>query len=492
MSASLSDRSPFIDLRPDLPSIPKPAQQRAGVKPGERVPTEALVAAVEDGVELHDSLRDLAARGWTEAQLVELMDQSAAKDARPEDWEKRRREIPRLVKSAGKKREAKVAQAFGGEARQMPPNNPMQAAAPDAVELPLMLPGDFKKRPVVEREWIVPDLMPRGEPTLLFGAGATGKSLLLLQLCISMAAGHQWLECDVPPGRAMMFTCEDSTDEINRRARAVLDAMDLDWDDLGDRLAIVPMRDSEADAVLATEQGGVLKTTPSYDALKHLVTKFDADFVVIDTLADAFAGDENQRAQAKQFVGRIARLSRKATYVVTAHPSVSGMESGRGSSGSTGWPAAVRSHLYFGRVYDGRSRDEGQHEPDPDVRTLSNLKGNYAQQGAGGIEVRWDAGTFKAVGRVDRIRKGDEAERVFLELLRIWEKAGNYVNATGGATYAPTVFAGTQQAKAARLNKRELRDAMRRLIGAGRIESAMRKSNRNDVSYLRIVEDASG
>lgn len=486
----MSDRSPFIDLRPDLPSIPKPAQQRAGVKAGERVPTEALVAAVEDGVELHDSLRDLAARGWTEAQLAELMDQSAAKQARPDDWEKRRREIPRLVKSATKKREAKAAQTFG-DTPQTTPNNPIIVLAPDAVALPIMRPADFKARPLVEREWIVPDLIPRYEPTLLFGAGATGKSLLLLQLCICMAAGRKWLECDVPPGRAMMFTCEDSTDEINRRARAVLNAMDLDWDDLGDRLAIIPMRDSDASAVLATEQGGVLGTTPSYDALKVAVGEFDADLVIVDTLADAFAGDENQRAQAKQFVGRISRLSRKATYIVTAHPSVSGMESGRGSSGSTGWPAAVRSHLFFGRVYDGRSREEGRNEPDPDVRTLGSLKANYAQEGAGGIQVRWEAGTFKAVGRMDRIRQGDDAERVFLELLRVWEKAGNYVNATGGATYAPTVFAGTQQAKDARLNKTQLRDAMRRLIGANRIESAMRKSNRNDVSYLRIAEDTS-
>ena len=480
MRPSLSNPSPFIDLRPDLPSIPKPAQQRAGVKAGERVPTEALVAAVEDGVELHDSLRDLAARGWTEAQLVELMDQSAAKDARPDDWEKRRREIPRLVKSAAKKREAKAAQAFG-DTPQITPNNPIVATVPDAVALPIMLPADFKARPLVEREWIVPDLIPRYEPTLLFGAGATGKSLLLLQLCISMAAGRQWLECDVPPGRAMMFTCEDSTDEINRRARAVLNAMDLEWDDLGDRLAIIPMRDSDAPAVLATDQGGVLDTTPSYTALKAAVGDFDADLVIIDTLADAFAGDENQRAQAKQFVARISRLSRKATYIVTAHPSVSGMESGRGSSGSTGWPAAVRSHLFFGRLKED--------DADPDVRTLSSLKANYAQEGAGGIEVRWEAGAFKAVGRMDRIRQGADAEAVFLELLRVWTEAGEYVNAKGSTSYAPSVFADTPQAKAARLSKKHLKEAMGRLIASGRIESATRTSNRREVTYLRIKAD---
>lgn len=470
--ASLSD----FGERTDLPEIGKPATQRAGAKVGERAPDAVLVGAIEDGVDLHASLRDLANRGWTEEHLRDAMDRSVAKNADTERWQKRLNEIPRLVKSAARKRAKKAEEVFGGGSQQ-----PTLSNAPGGVELPLMLPRDFKKRPVVEREWIVPDLMPRGEPTLMFGAGATGKSLLLLQLCMCMAAGRQWLECDIPPGRAMMFTCEDSTDEINRRARAVLDAMDLDWDDLGDRLAIVPMRDSEADAVLATEQGGVLQTTPSYDALKRLVTDFGADFVVIDTLADAFAGDENQRAQAKQFVGRIARLSRKATYVVTAHPSVSGMADGRGSSGSTGWPAAVRSHLYFGRLKE--------EDADPDVRTLSNMKANYAQEGAGGIEVRWEAGAFKAVGRMDRIRQSADAEAVFLELLRVWTEAGDYVNAKGSTSYAPSVFADAPQAKAARLTKKHLKDAMNRLIASGRVESATRMSNRREVTYLRVKAD---
>lgn len=470
-----------FDELPEGGRTPKPAAQRAGVQSNERISEAALVSSVEDGADLHDSLMRLAYRGWTEQQLYDLMDQSAAREADPTRWQKRRGEIPELVKSAGKD----PAQVFGDlspEAPQQTPSNGPNAPEPAALPvLPLLFPRDFKKRPVVEREWIIPDLIPRGEPTLLFGAGATGKSLLLLQLCICMAAGRQWLECDVPPGRAMMFTCEDSTDEINRRARAVLDMLGVDWDVLGDRLAIIPMRDSDEDAVLANEQGGVLKTTPSYDALKVAVTNFGADFVVIDTLADAFAGDENQRAQAKQFVGRIARLSRKATYVVTAHPSVSGMADGRGSSGSTGWPAAVRSHLYFGRLKED--------DADPDVRTLSNMKANYAQEGAGGIEVRWEAGAFKAVGRMDRIQKGDAAERVFLELLRIWTEAGDYVNAKGSTSYAPSVFAETPQAKGARVSKKDLKDAMTRLIAAGRIESATRTSNRREVTYLRIKPD---
>ncbi|MGE0828915.1 MAG: AAA family ATPase, partial [Hyphomonadaceae bacterium] len=299
----MSELSPFIDLRPDLPSIPKPAAVRAGIEPGESVPSQALVESVIAGDALHDSLRDLAMRGWSEQALLDLMEQSAAKDDRPEDWEKRRREIPRLAKSAVKKLAETARQIFGDEA-------PQTLAPQTALELPIMRPADFKARALVARQWIVTDLIPAGEPSLLFAPGATGKSLLLLQLCIAMAAGRQWLDHNVPPGRAMFFTCEDSTDEINRRARAVLDAMELTWDDLGDRLAIIPMRDSDADAVLAADHGGALQTTPTYEALKRAVAAFGADLVVIDTLADAFAGNENERAQAKQFVARIARLKR--------------------------------------------------------------------------------------------------------------------------------------------------------------------------------------
>lgn len=467
----------YFDELPEGSRIPKPSAQRAGVKSGEQIPTEALVSAVEDGSDIHDSLTRLAARGWTETQLRELMDRSAAKDGDTTRWSKRVGEIPRLVASAAKKAAKRVEQAFGD-----PVDAPRadQSSLPPTVRLPTLTPADLSRRKIVPRRWVVENVIPEGEPTLLYGAGATGKSLLLLQLCICVAAGRKWLEREVPKGRAVFFTCEDSTDELTRRATSILEGLGATWEECGDRLLLVPMRDSDHDATLASES---LEATPTYNALKELVDAFKPDIRVIDTLADVFAGDENRRSDAKRFVKLITRLG-PGTDIVTAHPSVSGIADGRGASGSTGWPAAVRSHLFFDRV-----RETDGREVDTDARRLRNLKANYSRQGAGEIDVRWVDGAFVAVdgGRQAEFGVAD-IDEVFVSLLRTYAARGRFVNSSGGTTYAPAVFVAEQEAKAHRLSKRDLRDAMNRLFAAGRITNATRMVDRKERTYLAVVE----
>ena len=75
---------------------------------------------------------------------------------------------------------------------------------------------------------------------------------------------------------------------------------------------------------------------------------------VLDTLADLHAGQENDRATARQFIGflRGLALRHELAVVLLAHPSNAGMASGSGLSGSTAWNASVRSRLYLERVVE--------------------------------------------------------------------------------------------------------------------------------------------
>jgi len=298
-----------IDELPDGPRIGRPAAQRAGVNDNAPIPTDTLIQCVLAGDELHNSLRDLAMRGWSEEQLRELLERSDAKEDRPDDWSARLKGIPRLVASAKKKLAKRAEDAFGKPSQQTPASEPV--VMPGAVALPLLTPADMARLQLKPREWIVADLLPKGEPSLLYGAGATGKSLLLLQLCIAMASGRKWLDRDVPSGRCLMFTCEDGVDELNRRGRAVLEALGAEWSDCGDRLALLPMRGVEADAVLASARNdGTLQPSATYEALRAVVNRFEPDVITIDTLADTFAGEENRRADAKAFVNLLVRRKR--------------------------------------------------------------------------------------------------------------------------------------------------------------------------------------
>src|SRR6185295_15698702 len=132
--------------------------------------------------------------------------------------------------------------------------------------------------------------------------------------------------------------------------------------------------------------------------------------------ADLFAGNENARGQAQQFIGMLRGLALEtgSTALLLSHPSLSGMASGSGTSGSTAWSNSVRSRLYLDRV-----REAGA-EPDPNIRVLRTMKSNYGAVG-GEIRLRWHGGVFildtSPDGTFAQTARDMHAKEVFLELL---------------------------------------------------------------------------
>ena len=154
--------------------------------------------------------------------------------------------------------------------------------------------------------------------------------------------------------------------------------------------------------------------------------------VILDTLADVYPANENDRAKVRQFIGILRGLAIRqgCAVLLLGHPSLSGLSSGTGTSGSTAWNNSVRSRLYLERMV------QSGYEPDPDRRILTTKKANYGRVG-GEIAMTWCAGVFVAEadeGTLDRRSAGMKAERVFLKLLRQHTEQGRRVNASGGRT----------------------------------------------------------
>lgn len=330
--------------------------------------------------------------------------------------------------------------------------------------------ASLAERPVPERQEHVPGIIPANNVTLIMGDGATGKSLIALQLCVSTAMRVPWLGNDVIGGNAVFLTAEDDIDEVHRRLDDICAGMRIDMGDLS-ALDVVPLAGEDAVLAFAEGRGGVIKTTPLYRRLEAIVAKYEPCLLVLDTLADLFGGDENVRSQARQFIGLLRGLAmkHKVTVVVLGHPSLSGMASGSGSSGTTGWSNSVRSRLYFERV---QVRDGDRvAEPDPDIRVLRLMKANY---GRGGVEMRlkWQAGLFGLVPGsglgVDATLRAAQADRVFLDLLDAYAAQGRHVTAVPSGNYAPTVF--SRDEKSAGLSRHAFHGAMNRLFTAGTIK----------------------
>ena len=327
--------------------------------------------------------------------------------------------------------------------------------------------GDLNGVPVPSREWLVEGLIPTRVVTSLYGDGGAGKSLLALQLAAAVATGRKWLGQDVSGGNVIFISAEDDEEELHRRLAHIVHAEGGDFSELN-RLTMRSL--AGEDALLATlaKSTGVIMPSPLFTELDRRLRDEKPKLLVLDTLADLFPGDENNRAQVTQFVGLLIGLAirHECAVLLLAHPSRSGMSSGSGDGGSTAWHGKVRSRLYMQRVVQ-----EG-YEPDPDVRILTNKKLNYGRTGTE-ITLTWRAGVFHADAPetgIDRLAAGAKAERVFLKLLSTFTAQGRRVNHAGGVSYAPKLFAEHPDSEG--VNKRALRTAMEALLAGGKIRIA--------------------
>lgn len=345
------------------------------------------------------------------------------------------------------------------------------ALAAEAPRVPQFFdPGSLEGRPVPPREWLAEDLIPDRTVTLLFGDGGTGKSLIALQLAVAVALGRPWLGRPTKAGRALFISAEDDADELHRRFADIARAEDIRLGALSGHMTALSL--AGEDALLATlDRSGRLSPAPLLVMLERRIAEERPALVVLDTLADLFAGNENDRGQARQFIGLLRGLAIRyaCAVLLLAHPSRAGMASGSGDSGSTGWGNSVRSRLYLERIIDRGDGAGPGYEPDPDARLLRTMKANYGRTG-GEITVKWQAGVFvapEAETGLDRMAASAKAERVFLRLLDLFTAQGRHVSASPSTTYAPTIFAKHPEAEG--ITKRAFAAAMETLFGRGEI-----------------------
>ncbi|MDP5308869.1 AAA family ATPase [Paracoccus spongiarum] len=341
--------------------------------------------------------------------------------------------------------------------------------------------ADLDGRAVPARKWLVEGLVPQKNVTLFSGDGGTGKSLAALQMAVSTATGRAWLNIPVPKGRALFLSAEDDDDELHIRLDAIRRQMRLEWSDLG---GLTLRSLAGEDALLAVETKIALMQTALFDEIEARAKDDQPSLIVLDTLADLFPANENDRAAVRQFIGilRGLALRQKCAVLLLGHPSLTGLSSGSGTSGSTAWNNSVRSRLYLERiVQDG-------YEPDPDKRVLSTKKANYGRIG-GEMTLTWTEGVFLRDAEpqgLDALAAGAKGERVFLSLLREVTMQGRRVNAAGGLNYAPKVFADHPEAEGC--TKKALRSAMEKLLASGKVKVVHGGSPSRPVTWLEAAE----
>lgn len=219
-------------------------------------------------------------------------------------------------------------------------------------------------------------LLPVGEVALLYGAGGSGKTYLALEWAVHLAAGLPWgnlpvsnVQEEVRPLTVLFVSMEDKVERVRHRVRKVL----LDYAAtaaaeqtaiIGDVPALCSVEDVKGLILLnaarspamasVTNSFGMraLSKTAAYNTLVRAMIEHQPDVVIIDNVAKAFHGDENDRAQVSTFIDWMLDASDEAgcpdaAILLLAHVNKTG-----DYSGSTGWHNACRSRMMLEKDED--------------------------------------------------------------------------------------------------------------------------------------------
>lgn len=285
------------------------------------------------------------------------------------------------------------------QARALAPPKPAepQPAAEAETDEPIAV-GALSGEPK-PREWFVKDWIPAGVVTALYGDGGTGKTLLAQQLLYAAGVGGPWLGIDVPKCSGLGVFCEDDADELHRRHNDIKTMMGYTVGNPFTETWIWP-RVGYDNLLVTFDKNNLPSISPFFQRVMNHVMEKRLGFLVLDTVADLFGGNEIIRGQVTFFIkavcGRFVKDAKAAGFILTvlilAHPSQSGRNTGTGESGSTAWNNSVRSRLYLTRDDAGGTND----------RVLTRKKSNYSAAGDGEtIPLEWRDGAL-----VPRTSKG--------------------------------------------------------------------------------------
>jgi len=330
--------------------------------------------------------------------------------------------------------------------------------------------SQWDNEPIPERKWAIKDRVPLNQAGLFSGEGGTGKSILELMKDVAHVAGKDWLGSLPEPGAAIYLGAEDDKDELHIRLAAIAKHHGATFKELVEGgLHVLCLLGEDATLCAASGKSGKIETTILYKRLYEAAGDIKPKNISIDTLSRAFTGNEIDRSQVYAFAQYMQLLAKVASGSVTvlSHPSLAGIASGSGYSGSTAWHNAFRFRQYLKGV-----KPDGGDEPDGDLRQLEFKKNQYGPT-AESIVLRYQCGLFlpeTGISNLEKLAREAAIDDAFLVGLRLIIQQGRDAIAGGTSReYGPTLIAELPATKAQGIRKPDLESAMERLLAAGKI-----------------------
>jgi RecA-family ATPase len=424
-----------------------------------------VVDAILKGHNLHASLGVAAAKlikaGLAEAVAVNLLQglmlQSAAKAGDLNRWQARYNDIDRAARTARKK--------FGGEAT--------QPETADNIALPWVNMSSWDDGDPPPIEWSVSELIPRGQVGLFSGVGGTGKTTTELLKDAAHVTGLPWFNWMPTQGMVIYVGCEDPDKVWRIRLTAITKYFNASFAQLiADGFHLINLFGQDATLFHHNGKSGRVETTALFRRIYQAAGDLKPINISLDPLARIFSGSEIDRTQVYGLVGHAQALAMASGGSVTflSHPSLHGIASGSGLSGSTAWHDAFRFRQYLRAQKDEDGGDEAV-DPAEDTggRELVFMKNQYGPPAAK-LALRYQRGRGlflpEASNGLNKAVEDAKVEQAFLDLLDRFTAQGRNVGAMPNSpNSAPAVFAKENCG----FNRKQLDAAMRRLFAANKI-----------------------
>lgn len=290
--------------------------------------------------------------------------------------------------------------------------------------------------PAPPRRWLVEKLIPLGIVGMVVAPGASSKSMLALQLGLSVSCGIPIFGRAIPePGHALLLCAEDDRDEIHRRIEAATNGLDPVLAQLVKQRLHIKSMVAENNLMTSAPPRGEVRRTDYVDRLiLTLKDLTDLRLIVIDPASRFRGGDENAAQDATRFVEELERLraATGATVIVLHHANKGSLNAeeqsqgaSRGSSAMTDgvrWQMNLRKPTPTEATKNGITEERRQH-----FVMAAITKNNYGApqepialyRGDHGVLQAWNG---KATAHVDQLK-------LLVELVKNEEAAGNYYSA---------------------------------------------------------------
>lgn len=170
-------------------------------------------------------------------------------------------------------------------------------------------------------DWVINGIVPVGAQVHLVGQTGVGKSLLALHLALAVCEGSTVLGRTATQGRVLWLDFENGRSRFRHRLEAY-----------GFPLASTYLHDRFAYAEFPPLPS--LETPAAAEQLRFEIDEHGPSLIVVDSIAKAFDGDENDSAQYRRFGRNFGADARRADIAVLMLDNL-GKKPGAGARGSS-------------------------------------------------------------------------------------------------------------------------------------------------------------